>query len=94
MGHLYRCVPVVFLLQKSFLKIELFRRRGRPFTQWLDGVDHKLMRINRWKVVVTDRVNWRRISDSALACRRLLNLRAIFCQPATTTVHTYSNQLY
>ncbi|GFS63932.1 hypothetical protein TNCV_1129171 [Trichonephila clavipes] len=29
------------------------------------------MGINRWKAVVTDRVYWRRISESALACKRL-----------------------
>ncbi|GFU27847.1 hypothetical protein TNCV_449511 [Trichonephila clavipes] len=42
----------------------------------LDDVekDLKLMGINRCKGFVTDMVNWRRITESALACKRLLSL--------------------
>ncbi|GFS68507.1 transposable element Tcb2 transposase [Trichonephila clavipes] len=44
------------------------RRRERTLTRWLDNVekDLKLMEISRWTV------NRRRISESALACKRLL----------------------
>ncbi|GFW01437.1 hypothetical protein TNCV_5030871 [Trichonephila clavipes] len=42
----------------------------------LDDVekDLTLIGINPWKTTVTHRANWRRISESALACKRLLNL--------------------
>ncbi|GFW46811.1 hypothetical protein TNCV_2981671 [Trichonephila clavipes] len=54
-------------------KITISRTRlgERPTTRWLDDVekDLKLMGINRWKTIVTDRVNWRRITESALACK-------------------------
>ncbi|GFT72977.1 hypothetical protein TNCV_1976771 [Trichonephila clavipes] len=55
----------------AFSKIEETGRRRRPPTRWFDVVqkDFELTGINRWKAVVTDRVNWRRISESALACK-------------------------
>ncbi|GFV96192.1 hypothetical protein TNCV_1871521 [Trichonephila clavipes] len=45
------------------------RRRGQPPTCWLDDVekDLKLMGINRWKTLVIDRVNWRRIKLKLVA---------------------------
>ncbi|GFV53800.1 hypothetical protein TNCV_1592231 [Trichonephila clavipes] len=47
------------------------RSRERPPLRWLDNVekDLKLMGINGWKAIVTDSVNWRRISESALVCQ-------------------------
>ncbi|GFW60496.1 hypothetical protein TNCV_568441 [Trichonephila clavipes] len=52
------------------------RRRKRPPTRRLDNAKKnlKLMRIQRWMAIVTDRVNWIRISESALACKKLLSL--------------------
>ncbi|GFW39018.1 hypothetical protein TNCV_1830101 [Trichonephila clavipes] len=53
------------------------RRRGRPFTRWLNDVekDLKLMGINQWKTIVTDKVNWRRITESDLISKGLSSSR-------------------
>ncbi|GFV42570.1 reverse transcriptase [Trichonephila clavipes] len=40
--------------------------------------DLKLMGINRWATIVTDRVNWRRISESALASTGLAPVKVLF----------------
>ncbi|GFY29669.1 hypothetical protein TNCV_1812491 [Trichonephila clavipes] len=68
-GHLYRYAD-------AFSEIEGTKRRGRPPIRWLDVVekDLKLMGINQWKAIVTNRVNWGKISESDLACKRLLSL--------------------
>ncbi|GFX59771.1 hypothetical protein TNCV_1778101 [Trichonephila clavipes] len=51
-------------------------KEGRPPIRWLEDAkkDLKLMGINRGKIIVTDKINWRRISESALACKKLLSL--------------------
>ncbi|GFV86134.1 hypothetical protein TNCV_671311 [Trichonephila clavipes] len=38
----------------------------RPPTRWLDDVDKdlKLIGINQWKVIMTDRINWRMIKGT------------------------------
>ncbi|GFW97832.1 hypothetical protein TNCV_1425951 [Trichonephila clavipes] len=76
LGNLYRYADVFPTKKLTFLKIERTRRRGRPPTGRLDNVekDFKLMGINRWKVIVTDRVYSNRISESAVARKRLLSL--------------------
>ncbi|GFU28022.1 hypothetical protein TNCV_3153501 [Trichonephila clavipes] len=72
LDYLYR-YPDAFPTEKvTFSKIEGTKRRCRC----LEDVekDLKLTRNNRWKAVVIDRVNWRRIRESALACKKLLSL--------------------
>ncbi|GFX21787.1 hypothetical protein TNCV_2310661 [Trichonephila clavipes] len=79
LGHLYRYADAFPTNKVIFVKIEGSRRRGQSPTRWLDEVekDLKLMGINQWKAIVTDRVNWRRggrgnpvvkVMDSWLAC--------------------------
>ncbi|GFY76019.1 hypothetical protein TNIN_146281 [Trichonephila inaurata madagascariensis] len=61
-------IQMLFLQKKvTFSKTEGTIHRER----WLDNVENdlKLMGTNRWKAFVTHRVNWRRISESALACK-------------------------
>ncbi|GFX66408.1 hypothetical protein TNCV_343821 [Trichonephila clavipes] len=76
LGHLYRYANAFPNKSVAFSKIEVTRRRGRPPTHWLDDVEkhRKLLGIYQWKVIVTVRVNWRGIKDSALACKSLLSL--------------------
>ncbi|GFS63692.1 hypothetical protein TNIN_348741, partial [Trichonephila inaurata madagascariensis] len=69
-------IPTLFLPKKvTFSKIEGTRRRGRPPTRWLDvEKDLKLMGISRCKADMTDRINWKKIRESALTCKRPLSL--------------------
>ncbi|GFT62245.1 hypothetical protein TNCV_1701281 [Trichonephila clavipes] len=75
LGHLYNYADAfptktstlsqnLFVWPKLALEFDdglMVRRCSRP-----------QMGINRWKVVVTDRGNWRRIIESAFACKKLL----------------------
>ena len=74
LGHLFRSSDADPAKKVTFSKIEGTRRKGRPPTRWIDdvGKDLKIMGVNRWRTVAPDRVRWRKICESALACKRLL----------------------
>ncbi|GFT03328.1 uncharacterized protein TNCV_2985031 [Trichonephila clavipes] len=76
LGHLYKYTDAFPTKKLTISKIEGTTRRGLLPTRWIDNVekDLKLMITNRWKVIVTDRVNWIRISESAMARKRMLSL--------------------
>ncbi|GFX06470.1 hypothetical protein TNCV_3017041 [Trichonephila clavipes] len=76
LDHLYRYAVAFPTKKVTFSKIEGNRRRGGPPARWLDNVkkDLKVTGIKLWKAIATDRVNWKRISESALACRRVMSL--------------------
>jgi sorting nexin-29 len=76
LGHLFRNPDATPAKKVTFSRIEGKRRKGRPPTRWLDDVekDLKLLGVNRWRAVAPDRARWRRICESALACKRLLCL--------------------
>jgi hypothetical protein len=54
-------------------KLEGTRRRGRPRKRWKEGVgrDLQVLRVRRWRELVTDRKKWRDIFRQAKAHRGL-----------------------
>ncbi|GFX45868.1 endonuclease-reverse transcriptase [Trichonephila clavipes] len=76
LGHLYRYADAFPTKKITFSKIEGTRSKVRPPTRWLDDVekDLKLIGINEWKAIATDRFHWRKMSESALICKKLLSL--------------------
>lgn len=73
LGHIFRREDQDPVKKLTFSKIEGRRKRGRPPTRWLDCVESDLgvLGVNRWRNLASNRAEWRKLTEKALACRGL-----------------------